>query len=73
MSEQIRKACLEVTFPFFLHVGCAFLTYEHYEDSQQAIAMFHNKLKLPNSSNPVQIRPADSRVMGSDSKVSPAS
>ncbi len=32
--------------------------------------MFHDKLKLPNSINPVQIRPADARGLSESCKVS---
>ncbi len=64
-----QKAYRGVTFLLFL--GCAFLTYENIEDSERAIAMFHNKLVLPYSPNPVQLRLADSRsIHMTDSKVS---
>lgn len=42
-----------------LHRGCAFLTYTTKEAADQALEALHNKVKLPNAQNPLQVRPAD--------------
>ncbi|CAN0098444.1 unnamed protein product [Pylaiella littoralis] len=44
------------------HRGCAFLTYQTREAGERAVEKFHNKVKLPNAHNPVQVRPADSQM-----------
>ena len=44
-----------------LCVGCLFLTYETMESTQRAIEYFNNNVRLPSSSNPVQMRPADAQ------------
>ncbi|CAM9667046.1 unnamed protein product [Ascophyllum nodosum] len=57
------------------HRGCAFLTYQTREAGERAVEKFHNKVKLPNAHNPVQVRPADSQMgddrLGPNSRMTP--
>ncbi|CBN78228.1 conserved unknown protein [Ectocarpus siliculosus] len=57
------------------HRGCAFLTYQTREAGERAVDKFHNKVKLPNAHNPVQVRPADSQMgddrLGPNGRVAP--
>lgn len=45
-----------------LHRGCAFLTYARKQSATRAIQSLHDKVKLPNALNPLQIRPAESQA-----------
>lgn len=38
-----------------LHRGCAFLTYASRNSAEEAIEALHNKRKLPNAQNPLQV------------------
>jgi len=38
-----------------LHRGCAFLTYASRNSAEEAIEALHNKKKLPNAQNPLQV------------------
>lgn len=44
------------------HRGCAFLTYARKQNASRAIQQLHDKIKLPNAVNPIQIRPAESQA-----------
>lgn len=45
-----------------IHRGCAFLTYSHKISALHAIQELHDKIKLPNAINPLQVRPAESQA-----------
>ena len=36
--------------------GCCFLTYCAREPAERAVALLHNKHRLPNATNPLQVR-----------------
>lgn len=41
------------------HRGCAFLTYARKSSASLAIQNLHDKVKLPNAANPIQVKPAE--------------
>eukprot|EP01041_Mallomonas_annulata_P002639 gene2639-5177_t len=45
-----------------IHRGCAFLTYCHKFSAIHAVEQLHDKIKLPNAVNPLQVRPAESQA-----------
>lgn len=45
-----------------IHRGCAFLTYARKISALHAIQELHDKIKLPNAVNPLQVRPAESQA-----------
>lgn len=46
------------------HRGCAFASFFTREAAEQAIAELHNKVTLPQSINPLQVRPAEGQAGG---------
>lgn len=44
------------------HRGCAFASYFSREDAEKAISELHNKVTLPDSINPLQVRPAEGQA-----------
>jgi len=46
------------------HRGCAFVTYCHRDAADSAIEALHNKVILPTSTNPLQVRPAEGQAGG---------
>jgi RNA recognition motif-containing protein len=44
------------------HRGCAFATYSTKEAADQAVEELHNKVVLPQSINPLQVRPAEGQA-----------
>jgi len=45
-----------------IHRGCAFLTFCHKMSALHAVEQLHDKIKLPNAVNPLQVRPAESQA-----------
>eukprot|EP01038_Epipyxis_sp_PR26KG_P010644 gene10644-14296_t len=44
------------------HKGCAFVTYQYPESAQAAVEQLHDKVKLLNSPNPLQVRIAETQT-----------
>lgn len=46
------------------HRGCAFASFYSREAAERAVAELHNKVTLPQSINPLQVRPAEGQAGG---------